>query len=81
VCGLGTRGAGAAVNPGEYSPTVLAEGPIGRACTTALKYGVDIDKDGDALTGVCGCGHPIAVRSMREAKRALAAHLAYRTEQ
>jgi hypothetical protein len=65
---------------GESCPTVLAAGPIARECTTSVEIGLDVE-EGASFTSSCGCGHPLAARSVESLWQSFKAHVRYRRAQ
>lgn len=62
----------------ETFPTPADRGLV---CLKALNAGVIFEASEGTVTGVCGCGHPIATRSWEAAHAAMRDHFTRRVEQ
>jgi hypothetical protein len=51
------------------------------ACLKALNAGVNFERENGIVTGVCGCGHPVATRSFESAYSAMRDHFTRQVEQ
>jgi hypothetical protein len=66
----------------ESSPTLHAESPIALACTRSLTIGgFDLEDTGGTLLSACGCGHPLAARSVVSLFESFKAPVRYRMAQ
>lgn len=69
---------------GPLDPELLAGlvGPVAPLCTISAGFGVVVTTEGKgALTGRCGCGHPLAGASLEGVRDGFLVHLQYRQNQ